>query len=73
MRTYDVFRRKDLVARVRIGESGIIEWAYRQEQGEWQGFWWNNTIKSNIDQIIAQYPELQELEMSHFTLRRCGI
>jgi hypothetical protein len=70
---YDVYRYDDLVARVRVRENGKIEWAYRQEQGDWQGFWWDNDVKRNIDKILQQYPELDELEVSHFTLRRCGI
>ena len=70
---YDVYRYDDLVARVRVRENGKIEWAYGQEQGDWQGFWWDNDVKRNIDKILQQYPELDELEVSHFTLRRCGI
>jgi hypothetical protein len=70
---YDVYRYDDLVARVRVRENGKIEWAYRQEQGDWQGFWWDNDVKRNIDKILQQYPKLDELEVSHFTLRRCGI
>jgi hypothetical protein len=73
MRMYDVYRYDYLVARVRVRENGKIEWAYRQEQGDWQGFWWDNDVKRNIDKILQQYPELDELEVSHFTLRRCGI
>ena len=72
MRTYDVYRHNDLVARIRIRESGKIEWAYRQEQGDWQGFWWSNDVKSTIDDIIRRYPDLEELNVSDFILRRCG-
>jgi hypothetical protein len=72
MRIYDVYRHNDLVARVRILESGTIEWAYRQEPGDWQGFWWSNAIKSTIDELIRQYPDLEELAVSEFRLRRSG-
>jgi hypothetical protein len=70
MRIYDVYRYTDLVARVRILESGKIQWAYRQEHGNWQGFWWSNDIRSTIEQFIQRYPELEELVVSEFTLRR---
>jgi hypothetical protein len=72
MRMYDVYRYNDLVARVRILENGKIEWAYRQARGDWQGFWWSNDIKRTIEQFIERYPELEELVVSEFTLRRCG-
>jgi hypothetical protein len=72
MRMYDVYRYNDLVARVRILESGKIEWAYRQEHGNWQGFWWSNDIRLTIEQFIQRYPELEELVVSEFTLRRSG-
>jgi hypothetical protein len=71
MRIYDVYRHKDIVARVRILGSGKIEWAYREEQGDWQGFWWSNDIKSTIDQFVKMYSNLDELRVSEFTLRRC--
>ena len=70
MRIYDVYRYNDLVARVRILERGKIQWAYRQEQGNWQGFWWSNDIRSTIEQFIQRYQELEELVVSEFTLRR---
>jgi hypothetical protein len=69
---YDVYRYDDLVARVRVRGSGKIEWAYRQEEGNWQGFWWSNDIKGTIDEIIQKYQELEELVVSEFTLRRNG-
>jgi hypothetical protein len=72
MRMYDVYRYNDLVARVRILDTGKIEWSYRQEQGSWQGFWWSNDTKFTIDQITQHYQELQELVVSEFTLRRSG-
>ena len=71
MRMYDVYRYNDLVARVRILESGKIEWAYRQARGRWQGFWWSNDIKRTIEQFIERYPELEELVVAEFTLRQC--
>jgi hypothetical protein len=67
---YDVYRHDDLVARVRISDLGKIEWTYRQEQGDWQGFWWSNDIKSTIDEIIRRYPDLEELVVSEFRLQR---
>jgi hypothetical protein len=72
MRMYDVYRYNDLVARVRILERGKIEWAYRQEHGNWQGFWWSKDIRLTIEQFIQRYPELEELVVSEFTLRRSG-
>jgi hypothetical protein len=45
MRTYDVFRHQNLTARMRVLESGQIEWAYRQGQCDWQGFWWSDDVK----------------------------
>jgi len=72
MRIYDVYRYNDLVARVRILESGKIQWAYRQEHGNWQGFWWSNDIRLTIEQFIQRYPELEELVVSEFTLRKSG-
>lgn len=72
MRMYDVYRYNNLVARVRILETGKIEWAYRQEHINWQGFWWSNDIRLTIEQFIQRYPELEELVVSEFTLRRSG-
>jgi len=69
---YDVYRYDDLVARVRVRARGKIEWAYRQETGNWQGFWWSNDIKCTIDEIIDKYQELEELVVAEFTLRRNG-
>jgi hypothetical protein len=73
MRTYDVYRYTELVARVRILDNSKIEWAYRQEPGDWQGFWWSNDTKYRIDTLIRRYPELEELEISEFSLRRCKL
>jgi hypothetical protein len=72
MRMYDVYRHDELVARVRILATGKIEWAYRQEHGNWQGFWWSNDIKLLIEQLIQQYPRRRHLEISEFRLRRRG-
>ena len=66
---YDVYRYKDLVARVRIRENGNIEWAYGQEQGDWQGFWWSNEVKFAIEHIIREYPKLDEFPISDFVIR----
>jgi hypothetical protein len=71
MRMYDVYRYKDLVARVRILESGKIEWAYRQARGRWQGFWWSNDIKNTMEEFIKRYPDFEELVVAEFTLRQC--
>ena len=70
MRTYDVYRRKILVARVRLLDSGKIEWAYRHRKSGWQSFWWSNDVKLTMEQFIQQYPELEELVVSEFTIRR---
>jgi hypothetical protein len=71
MRLYDVYRYEDFVARVRILESGKIEWAYRQEHGNWQGFWWSNSIKNTMEEFIKRYPDFEELVVAEFTLRQC--
>jgi hypothetical protein len=70
MRIYDVYRHGKLVARVRIFENGKIEWAYRHEAGNWQGFWWSNEIKSMIEHLIQQHPGRRRLAVSEFTIRR---
>ncbi len=71
MRIYDVFRHDDLVARVRMLESGKIEWAYRQEHGNWQGFWWSNESKHTIEEFITNYPFFVELVVAEFSLYLC--
>jgi hypothetical protein len=71
MKLYDVYRHKDLIARVRVLKSGKIEWAYRQEQGDWQGFWWSNDVKLTIEQFLKHYPDFEELVVLEFTLHRC--
>ena len=71
MRIYDVYRYNDLVARVRVLENGTIEWAYRQKQGNWQGFWWSNESKERIEEFIIHYPFFEELVVAEFTLHRC--
>jgi hypothetical protein len=71
MRLYDVYRYEDFVARVRILKSGKIEWAYRQEHGNWQGFWWSNSIKNTMEEFIKRYPDFEELVVAEFTLRQC--
>jgi hypothetical protein len=71
MRTYDVYRHENLTARVRISENGKIEWAYCEEQGIWQGFWWSNDSKLTIEEFIKQYPDLEELVVAEFTLLQC--
>jgi hypothetical protein len=68
---YDVYRYNDLVARARILENGNIEWAYRQEYGNWQGFWWSNPIKNTMEEFIIRYPDFEELVVAEFTLRQC--
>jgi hypothetical protein len=72
MRRYDVYRHSDCVARVRILNGGTIEWVYRQEPGDWQGFWWINDVKLTIEQALLHWPERQDLAIAEFTLRRCG-
>jgi len=72
MRTYDVYRYEDLVARVCILDSGTIEWVFRQEHADWQGFWWNNDGKFLIEDVIQDFPDRQELAVAMFTIRRCG-
>jgi hypothetical protein len=71
MRTYDVYRRHDLTARMRVLESGQIEWAYHQGQADWQGFWWSNDVKVLIEELIEDFPYRKELAVSEFMIRRC--
>ena len=71
MRLYDVYRYDASVARVRILESGKIEWAYHQENGIGQGFWWSNESKHRIEEFITNYPFFVELVVAEFTLQRC--
>ena len=71
MRTYDVYRYQDLTARIRVLESGQIEWAYRQGQYDWQGFWWSNDVKVLIEELIEDFPHRKELAASEFMIRRC--
>jgi hypothetical protein len=70
MRTYYVYRRKKLVARVRIKEKGQIHWAYRHEINGWQGFWWSNEVKRVAEELIRQYAHGEEFVVAEFTLRR---
>jgi hypothetical protein len=69
---YDVYRYNDLVARVRVTENGTIEWAYGQEWGDWQGFWWSNEVKRILEQLIQEFPRRGVLAASEFTMRRQG-
>jgi hypothetical protein len=71
MRLYDVYRYEDFVARVRILENGKIEWAYHQENGHGQGFWWRNEMKNIMEEFITRYPDFEELVVAEFTLYRC--
>ena len=71
MRTYDVYRYQDLTARIRVLESGQIEWAYRQRQHDWQGFWWSNDVRVLIEELIRDFPHREELAVSEFMIRRC--
>jgi hypothetical protein len=72
MRIYDVYRYQDLTACMRVLESGQIEWAYRQESYDWQGFWWSNDIKCLIEELIQEFPNRKEWAVSEFTIRRRG-
>lgn len=69
MRVYDVYRGTALRASVRIQDDGQIEWAYRPEEAEWQGFWWSDDDKSAIEQALQQKPQYKELTISGFTIR----
>ena len=71
MRTYEVYRHRDLVARVRVLDSGHIGWAYGHEQGDWHGYWWFNDVKLTLEQVLLAYPDPQEVVFAEFTLRRC--
>jgi hypothetical protein len=57
---------------MRVLESGQIEWAYRQEQPDWQGFWWSNDVKFLIEELIQEFPTREELAVAEFTIRRRG-
>jgi hypothetical protein len=70
MRTYDVYRHDELVARVRILDNGSIEWAYRPVHGDWQGFWWANETKALIELLIERVPPGRQLMVSEFWIRR---
>jgi hypothetical protein len=72
MQIYDVYRHHDLKACLRILESGQIEWAYCQEQDDWQGFWWSNDVKYLIEELIQEFPERKDLAVSEFKIRRRG-
>jgi hypothetical protein len=71
MRTYDIYRHQDLTARMRVLDSGQIEWAYEQETVNWQGFWWSNDVKLLIEELAQDFPHRKELAVSEFTVRRC--
>jgi hypothetical protein len=71
MRMYDIYRYESLAARMRVLESGEIEWAYRQGPYDWQGFWWRNDIKAFIEELIVDFPEREKLIVSEFTILRC--
>jgi hypothetical protein len=70
VRIYDVYRDQSLRACIRRHDDGRIEWAYRQEEAGWQGFWWPNEVKSEIERMIEEYPSLAEFAVSDFTIRR---
>jgi hypothetical protein len=70
MRIYDVYRCDDLVAWVTVLDNGQIEWSYRHEDGDWQDFWWSTETQSTINEIITQYPGLEVLVVSEFTVRK---
>ncbi len=75
MRIYDIFRGytlrpEDMRACVRIQDNGRIEWAYCQEEAAWQGFWWANEVKSEIERTIQECPVLTEFLVSDLTVRR---
>jgi len=72
MRIYDVYRHQNLAARIRILESGEIEWAYCQGPHDWQDLWWRNDIKAFIEELILDFPQRDTLTASEFTIRRCG-
>ena len=69
MRLYDVYQGDDAKACIRMWGTGEIEWAYRAEQGDWQGFWWSNEVKSAIEHIIREYPKLDEFPIADFVIR----
>jgi hypothetical protein len=72
MKVYDIYRHEDLTACVRILESGLIAWAYRQEPYNWQGFWWSNDVKSLIEELIQDFPSRKEFAVTEFTIRQQG-
>jgi hypothetical protein len=69
MRIYDVYRGTALRACIRIQDDGQIDWVYRPDEAEWQGFWWRNDDKSAIEQALQQHPQREELTISGFTIR----
>jgi hypothetical protein len=68
MRIYDVYRGKHIRACIRIWDSDEIEWTYRPEVAEWEGFWWSNDTKSEIERMIKEYPHLVEFPVSEFRI-----
>ena len=72
MRIYDVYRGQELKACIRVWNTGEIDWAYYSEKAEWNGFWWSNDIKSAIEHVIQEYPNLDEFPMTDFVIRLRG-
>jgi hypothetical protein len=73
MRIYDIFRGytfrpENIRACIRIQHNGRIEWAYCQEEATWQGFWWANDVKSEIERTIQECPILTEFLVSDLTV-----
>jgi hypothetical protein len=72
MRIYDVYRGQELKACIRVWNTEEIEWAYRPQEAEWNGFWWSNDVKLAIEQIIQHNPSVEEFALADFTIRRRG-
>jgi hypothetical protein len=73
MRIYDVYRghalrSENLQACIRVNNGGKMEWAFRPEEAEWQGFWWSDDVISEIQQMIKAYPALTEFPVSDFMI-----
>ena len=73
MKMYEVYRGQELKACIRIWGTDEIEWAYRPQEAEWNGFWWGNDVKWAIEQMIQEYPDREEFPISDFTIRRRSI
>jgi hypothetical protein len=70
MKMYDIYRGREVAACVRLHDGGRIEWAYRQERSDGEGFWWNTDEQRLIEELIRDFPQRPVLAVSAFTIRQ---